>query len=183
MDIGVDLSKPPILTKSHKFYGSEYDDGEKVIFLIRDYKECMTRHAIAERWKGSYDEKAIRKFDSETKGKNSAVDYIEVLQHYDKWPKEKLLLYYEDLMTKPKIQIDRIAELFSIDKKRVHKMFQNYNRHFNSGIQVYHARSITKGKKLTQHQDKLKPATRKYMINQIKNNHPEIYKKYLSRYG
>ena len=180
--IGVDLSKPVIMEKSHKFYGKEYSPGDKLVVLVRDYKECMVRHAAAESWKMSLDEKAKKKFDEETKGKNEKVDYVEVLMYYDEWPGEKILIYYEDLMLHPKREIKKIVEFLDLNRKRMEVMFSNLEKHINSGIRVYHAGSQTKGKNLKYHQGRIKPGLRQYMINQMKTKHPDIYKKYLECY-
>ncbi len=74
-----------IAYKSHRWNAIQADT---VIFILRDYKECLIRHH--EKPRGiSFD-----LFKSQTRG--GPHDYINLIQKFDKFEGTKHLIYYED---------------------------------------------------------------------------------------
>jgi len=92
-NIGVDLSADPIVIKSHNEIGTQ-DDG--LLVILRDYNEVLFRHAKSG---GFNSPKQVKDhFIDQTQGrvKTEKVDYIGLLDEFDKFKGKKLLIYYED---------------------------------------------------------------------------------------
>jgi hypothetical protein len=182
-NIGVNLNAEPILIKRHNLH-EKYKDGDKLILIVRDYKECIIRHSASEDGKQSLLDKSKFKFDKETNGLHSdGVDYIGCIEHYEKWPGDKLFVYYEDLLTNHTKEIPRIVDFLGIDKRQVPGFLDMYRHHFKQAIQAYHEKSYTGGVKLQYHQNKIPVEFRDHMVSKIKKQHPRIYEQYLKRYG
>lgn len=180
VDLGIDTKAEPVVEKSHKIHaGHKYN---KLIVLVRNYKDCMIRHGGAEPGRIPLEKKVRHKFDTETQGRQARVDYIEILQDYDAYEGEKLLVYYEDLLEYPKHEILRIAQFFGVPESRVDEFMQEYDRHFAGGLSSYHDKSFTKGKNVNHHRTRVSAELLTYMTNDLKKRHPEIFEKYLKRY-
>lgn len=178
VDIGVDLSAPPIAVKSHNELGGPDD---KLLVVVRDYKEAITRHAKAGGW--NTDQKLKEHFIQETSGKERAgVDYVKILQLYDEYEGDKLLVYYEDLIEKPKDTITKIVKWSCISDEYVHLLFENFEEHKKNSIKSYSPKSHSGGSNLKFHSSQLKPEFISFMTDHIKNKHPNVFDKYLKRY-
>lgn len=178
-NIGVDMKAPPIAYKSHK---EILNSADKIIVIVRDYKEAITRHGKESRQIAP--DKMKAHFIRETQGKEyRGVDYITVLEAYDNHQADKLLVYYEDLISHPRREIKRICTFMDISDTYMHAFFNDLERHKKMSLKSYAAGSHTKGVNLHFHAANLNKNFVKFMTDHIKNKHPEIYKKYLTRYG
>lgn len=180
VSIGVDLKAEPIAYKSHKI---GYKEGDKIIFILRDYKEAISRHAKGGNLFNTI-EKRKGHFIQQTEGKtNRDVDYIDVLESYDSWKDEdKLLIYYEDLMLNPKAEILRIIDFMGLKDTYVKEFFDNYKKHKSNSISAYKPGSHTKGDNLKFHSSSFPDTYLEFMTNHLKNNHRKLFDKYLKRY-
>lgn len=76
----VDSSSSYVIWKAHTL--DELRGTARLVFIIRDFKECIPRHT-------SYD---MDQFETCFK------EYLDLLQFYDSHQKPKLLIYYEELL-------------------------------------------------------------------------------------
>jgi hypothetical protein len=182
INIGVDLNAKPILEKSHKLYNNKKDNKDKLIVIIRNYKEVLIRHASSEPGHESIEIKSKRKFNNDTKGIQDEVDYIEVIMSYDVWSGPKLLVYYDNLIDNPSVEINRIAEFLDINKKEALDFISKYDYHVNRGIKSYHEKSYTNGKNNKYHQNRVSKDLIDFMTLDLKKRHSVIFEKYLKRF-
>lgn len=179
-NVGVDFSKQPIAYKSHKIYNLK--ENEKMICIVRDYKETLPRHAKA----GGHNtpRKMKAHFIQQTEGRSNAdVDYMDVIETYDISPvNRKLLVYYEDLLTYPRSEIKRIIDFLNINDKYLSDFMKDYERHKNNSIKAYAPGSYTKGSNFKFHSSTLNPKYLDFMTNHLKEKHTELFNKYLKRY-
>ena len=177
-NIGVDLKAPPIAVKSHRELGGKDD---KLLVIVRDYREAITRHAKAGEHKTP--EKMKKHFIQETGGKeHKGVDYITVIQTYEEFEGDKLLVYYEDLINKPTEQVERIIEFAGIDKRFLTEFLHNYEKHKAASLGAYSPGSHTKGTNLKHHSSALSSEFVSFMTAHVKKAHPELFDKYLKKY-
>jgi hypothetical protein len=175
MNIGVDLSLDPILYKSHNIQSVS---DKRLILVVRDYKEAIPRHQKEQKVLD-----LMSFFYSQTQGRhNSEVDYVKILQQFDSKQGNKLLVYYEDIVAKPKESLLSIFEFLDIHHL-TENFFDKYEEHQQAGIKAYHAESQTQGKKehLKYHQSKIKKQHLVAMTAHMKKC-PVIYGRYLERY-
>jgi hypothetical protein len=177
--MGVDLSAKPILYKTHnlKNFSKGYDE---VIFVVRDYKEVVPRHYKSSQKKVSL----LDMFNSHTRGsENPMLDYVKILEQYEKLERRKCLIYYEDLVTKPKETLMKIVEFLNIDKAHAKNFFDNFEYHKKQGIAAYHDTSFTQGSKNVKfHQSKIPKNVLAQMTKRLKSEHLGIFNRYLQRY-
>lgn len=177
-NLGVDLSAKPIVIKSHAEVGGP-DDG--IIMILRDYKEAITRHAKSSNLKTPQEQK--EHFIQETQGSsNQGVDYISIIETYDKFPGNKMFIYYEDLITNPGKEISKIVKFLQLDEKNLRDFLSEYSIHHERSASSYHAGSYTRGKNIHYHISSLSNDYISFMDDYIKNLHPKIYEQYLKRY-
>jgi len=177
-DIGVDLDSDLIAIKSHREIPNKSD---LLVLVIRDYHEAVVRHAPG----GLSSEQMIQHFVSRTSGykRGSKTDYIGIIQDYDSFRGEKLLLYYEDLMTDPKPEVQKLIEFMGISDEHLSSFFDNYDEHKGSSIKSYQDKSFTNGTDLKFHSSKFNTDCIESMTQHLKDNHLDIYSKYLTRYS
>lgn len=177
-NMGVDLNAASICSKSHNT--TDINNRHKIIVLVRDYKESIVRHYNILPKKQIY-----QTFLKETSGKKrTGVDYIKILEFFDEFEGEKILIYYEDLILNPSDSILKVLDFLEIDHLYVKEFFKKYKFHHSQGLKSYHGGSFTKGaaNKLKAHQNSLSSTTLAKMTNSLKTNHKYIFDKYLKRY-
>jgi len=172
----------PILIKRHDFCGSE-NKNKGLIVLIRDYREALIRH---------HDQKPVDMNEvlNPRVSKNKQLSYIDILYGYDQWPADRrLLVYYEDLMMHPEVDILRMMIFLGLwpKKEDQYKSFiEDIETHKQSSIKNYETKigpSITKGEDLKFHSKNISIDEQKSYDVFLKKHHPEIFFKYLDRYA
>ncbi len=108
---------PPVLYKSH---GDDIDfrEGNNLILLTRSPTIVIRRQI------GNFSLKALW-------------EYIKILNIYDEWEEPKLLIKYDDLITKPEQSVLALARFLKLDEVRAHEFLQNYNHHKKTSITLY----------------------------------------------
>jgi hypothetical protein len=167
----------PILIKRHGFEPSFAVEHDKIIVLVRDYQEVIIRHTR---------QAGFNAFQSSLQGKENSIDYYSIIQQYDKWSGEKLLIYYEDLMMDLEFVLKRVSD-FLLEKDhspRINDIVGNLDFHKAASIRVYniHSRSETGGNKLKYHSSRISRDEQIKRQNFIKNKGLDIYDKYLKKY-
>ncbi len=156
----------------------------KVILILRDYRECLLRSNITS-WLELGD---VKMFLEEKVTFTPSNWYIDNLKAYDIFQGEKLLVYYEDLLAHPEIEILRISRFLNFDPSDSEAFLSNLEQHKQSSISLYtsggHA-SETKGDttKASYHADMhLSPEQKEAFDSYYVENYPSLFEKYLSRY-
>lgn len=173
--MGVDTNAPSILYKTHniKNFGPKQD---KLIIIVRDYKEVIPRHLGLDN--------LMEKFINSTRGmSNPGVDYLKIVEQYDQLESEKLLVYYEDFISKPETELRRVLKFLDVDETHLQSFVENYEFHQKQGIKAYHGRSFTKGTGKSFWQDKIPSNTLNSMTIHLKKTNGPLFEKYLKRYA
>jgi len=179
--MGVDLKSDPILIKRHMVgfgYGKDthipdWTTSDKLLLIIRDYKEVLIRHN-----KGKKDINTLKKScESHIISKN----YTQLIQYYETFPGEKLLIYYEDIITNLDNTLKQICNFINIDDTHLNDFIKNVSNHKKNSLSIY-GQSHTKGKNIKSHSHKLNKGEKIKWDTFIKIKLGEISDKYLERY-
>ncbi len=154
-------------------------DKKKIIVIVRDYKECIPRHMTVDKHRLGVVIEAMRKMRGLTATQNP-LSYIHPLAVYDKWlEKNRLLIYYEDLMTGPEKQIKRIGAFVEADTS---EFIDSYESHRLTSLKSY-SDPQTKGEKLKFHRTIFSRKESFYIDDMfLRSEKCKQYKKYLMRY-
>jgi hypothetical protein len=177
LNLGVDISKKVILIKRHTLtlnWDNWTKDNCRLVLLVRNYKEAILRHASA--INKNRDVKEINKH---------IVEYIHCLSSYDRFAGQKILIYYEDLILKPKQEADRLVAFLGIPKgEHFEKFFDKYEYHKNRCLKYYKPGTMTHGKssQLGWHTNRATPDIVTKITQDVQSNE-KLYNKYLRRYG
>jgi len=158
--------------------GEEFDRDNLLITPVRDYKECIISY------RGGHDIKklteAIKPF------KPGTMNYIRPLEIYDTWPKERRhMVYYENLIEHPASEIYRIAVFLNCEH-RWKRFIQRIEHHKARCLRHYDGdakESKSRGCHIDYWKKNLSPDGCKQWDETIKKAHPELFEKYLKRYG
>jgi hypothetical protein len=173
LDLGVDITDEYIIMKRHNMCNKEpaTKDNCRLILLIRDYNEAIIRQLDERR-----QEKIIRKCIN---------NYMHCVGFYDKFDGDKHLVFYEDLLMLPKLEITKIVDFLNIPKtKRFNSFFRDLEAHRQKSVKLYE-NSVTGGdvEKLHFHSEHVEPELVVQIAGIIKSEYEELYNKYLKRYG
>jgi len=169
---------PGIYLKSHAVKENENFDTENLLITpVRDYKECVISYRAGFDISKLYN--AIGKF------KPGTMNYIRPLQIYDSWPRERrLIIYYENLIKKPGNVIANIAKFIGAYDQAI-SFINNYEYHKNRCMADYNGdckETKSNGYFVHFHQKILSDRQRAEWDQAVKNQHAELFEKYLTRY-
>lgn len=173
----LETSGKPIIYKKHHMTANPHKEDEKLIVLIRNPVEAITRHRL-----GKID---AQQFWEDTSNVEAKIDYIFILGVFEKWKGPKLLVYYEDLMSDPKKQISRMLDFLDINQDKLDDFITNIDTHVNNGVSAYSSHdqgSVTKGKDSLHHSKKIGKHLSEFLLMYLRDRYPTIFGKYLSRY-
>jgi len=167
-----DLNKElkPFIYKEHFAINCDRFDkkNDKLILILRDYKECLIRHYGVPR--------LIKNLDHDLK------QYTDNILFFDKWEGEKIIIYYEDIINNFNSTIRKIIAFLDLNSINVDEFIKNYEFHKMNGIKSYKVCghiSVTEGK-ATKHHFKKAPIQLLKRMNKIiienKINHIQRYK-------
>ena len=119
-----------VIDRAHEGYrvASEY---QRIILVVRNYKESLVRHSIDE-WKANKDGSHrldVTSFLDDQSGRQPPAWFIENLRTYHEFTGDKLLLYYEDLMTEPETELRRLIEFLDLPRDGEEDLFANLDEH------------------------------------------------------
>jgi len=181
----IDYSKP-LITWSHnpKSFLRFQPKRDKLILLIRNYRECIIRRFGAKKIN-----RIIREInEGGYNGHNSPNCYFEILSFFDQWPEEnRLLIYYEDFMKKPKEILANALAFIGDDPAILEEFFENFDEHKAKSLawrnsRSAHLRPVSNGKDLTYHTRRISKKNAKLFDNAVKERYPDLWKRYLTRY-
>jgi hypothetical protein len=108
-----------ILEKSHVMFEGDADLFNKLVLVVRDYKEAIPRH-------------------QPRLGGSSMKDYLKPLNSYDEFSGDKMVVYYEDLITNPKDTLkDLLTFLGEYDETKLERFIVDYDRHKKDSLSIY----------------------------------------------
>jgi len=117
-----------IVAKAHNPGDSNHD---KLILIIRDYKELLCR---PDGEKKEYNKNNIKKFLLED---NFVENYFSSLEYFDNFKKDKILIYYEDLVNNFSDEMKKIVDFLDLDHNRLELLLQNHEEHKKTSINLY----------------------------------------------
>lgn len=139
VDIDTNLHDDPILFKRHRAdlkFDNWTPNNSSLILIIRSYKECLLRNL------------SIKNINDENRLGVAIERYLHCISFYDSFKGKKLLIYYEDLISCPKLEIDKILSFLNIEKNKYYDdFFKNFSTHKARSIKDYAGGSQTYGDK------------------------------------
>lgn len=184
-DLEIDFSRPLLLHTHHPHYLEKVyrPEKDKIILIVRNYRECMIRNYGV----GSVSE-IIRNIEGNPRKKLNVLWYFKNLELYDNWPEEnRLLVYYEDLVKKPRKVFDRVLAFLGEDPDAMDDFFANYEeqrekslawRNSIGGFMIAQSR----GKKLSFHSNRIPKRVRIQFDEVVKESYPHLWERYLKHY-
>lgn len=157
----------------------------KVILLLRNYKECIVRHHGMKTIRNA---SSTSNFLANKKMSQPAIWYVNNLISYDHFKKEKLVIYYEDLMSNPEETINLLKTFLKLDEMVCEGFLRNIEGHFNNSLTKYVNKghqSYTKSYNIAVgfHENQLTKEEKKefddYFLEKCGD---EIFSRYLRRY-
>jgi len=145
---------------------------DKIILLLRNYKECIIRHG------------SLKQFDNTKFRKNQIEVYINNLKYYNKW-NNKIVIYYEDLISNFEKCFSSVVNFLNLNKSDFKTFLDNYENHKKQGIICYcygKRYSSTKGNNEIFHSTKANKNDLIECDNYISNKYPQIFESFLKRY-
>jgi len=169
----------PLYYKSHGLLDFQDKKISNLIFIIRDYKECLVRNCLVE-----------ENFDDEL-FKREMRQYLELIKIYHSENCPKVHIYYEDLLNKP-LEVIKYLHDFLGDKSNednFKRLCENYDE--LKDIVAFKGKAVTFEKvtsnfKLKFHFDKLSSNQQEkfnqYFGELINNGHYDMCRSYIERY-
>lgn len=108
---------------------SEDVDKYKLIYLVRDYKECfisLSKNAIEQ----------ISILELETLYKGYMIRWTSMFKLFKEWKPPKLLIRYEDLILKPEYIIKELCEFLNKGEDKIKKFLSNYDEHKDKSLNI-----------------------------------------------
>ena len=187
LNLKIDDSKTPcfVMHNPHWIDGAP-SDCNKLIVIVRDYKECFIREAKAH--KKHHILQKIHSF--RLNGLPFKTIYFDILEKYDSWePSNRHLIYYEDLLKKPTATLKDLCKFLGDSQKDLQHLLDNFQRYNKLTIQYYNKRqgsfggSMSRGKSEHFH-SKQYPIDELIKIDKMmKEFNPYLWQKYLRRYS
>ena len=155
----------------------------KVVLIIRDYRECLIRHNRY-MWEKN---PCVEEFLLDENVRQPASWYIKNIRAFEEHSDEKLCLYYEDLISDPAPQFFQLASFLELDDEKVKSFIRNIDEHYRKSIAAYtsagHTSESAKGKSLDHHaQSKLSKEQIVEFDDYYFNKYESLAEKYLTRY-
>lgn len=160
------------IAKDKKIYRKE-----KLILLLRNYKECLVRQVA--------DISDLVPEERDYINSNHRFNYVENIIEYDAWPESiRLLIYYEDLIIHPQKTLKKCVDFLGLNDTSLNNFMQQYEFYWNKSIIAYdnYYGSATKGKHMISHSCTWSKEKSILWDNKIKANHNDLFEKYLKRY-
>ena len=186
LQLELDRTKTP-LWRSHeaKYIRNLDPNTSKLLLVIRNYKECIVRKVL------QMDDPSFTPSKLRNCVVNNEADfrqYMDNLSYYNAWPNDetKLIIYYEDLISQPRVEISKILDFFGEQDADVDGFFADYDTWMQKIMNSYkkqHGTQYSSGGNKEIYHSKNFPVSILQEIDQsIENRYPELWEKYLNRY-
>lgn len=175
-----------ILEFGHRNFQVTDDGRNRLLFLLRNYKECVTRHyeltvGQVENRKGIFG----WGFPLDFKMRQLLGWYLDSVRLFHSWKGEKCFLYYEDLMSEPRGTIAKMLNFLKLDdESKKASFFERYEEYFDAVLRMGGRGwdgSASGGRELVFHQKKLPDKAWRKVDSWIKRQGPDLIP-YLERY-
>jgi hypothetical protein len=181
-----------ILGKTHgqnkEFCEENYHD--KLIFMIRNYKECIPRqtkdYSFGEKFKSQL-------LNYKTNSDEHHFDYISVLEYYDKYEKDKIIIYYEDFISNTTTELLKVIKFIvgDIDEIKINQYIENIELHKKNSSDRYRSIvvdgcmsiDLSGNVNIKHHSSKIPKDLRLEIDKYISNEYKYYFDKYLTRYS
>ncbi len=172
-----------VIDRAHAGYKNIHNYN-KVMLVIRNYKECLVRHDSIE-FVNSF--ATISDYLESDRRLQQPRWYIENIKAFDDFEGKKMLLYYEDLLTDSVTCAKKIANFLGLDNERLAGLIDNIDEHKKRSVELYKNDhdSVTCGdvNKLDYHSKHgLSEEARQAFDQYYRENYPRLFTKYLARY-
>ena len=174
-------TKRPVAIKRHRVRPSD-DTAKFLILIVRNYKEVIVRQNI------EHQDDDFR-FDLVTQPVSKCgFGYMEVLQEFDYWRGERLIIYYEDLITKFSDTITKVVDTIGIPINNSEDLIVRYDYHKKRSLSNYdnfkNDKSLTMGdkNKTIYHSKQLSGNQKARWDKSLQERYPLLFEKYLKRY-
>ncbi len=165
-------------------------DSNKLLLVVRNYKNWMIRQNIAERTKRSLPVPNLGSSEECLKilqTRKSALQYFLYLRAYDRWPQNsRLMLHYEDLIESPKECLQKIQSFLgnescdiAADLKQLDDLKAKSKEFYNTRLSHYGG---SRSSGTANYFDAVCTKDLKSLDEQIRRINPRLYDAYISRY-
>lgn len=165
----------PTFMRSHNPGAIDQNEKNLLIVLVRDYKEVFF-HKLSNCSEKCYKENG-RHFPSFIE------NYFDILSFYDNWEKDKVMVYYEDLITDPVAALTPIFEALEIIDSSLNDKIEATYRLSKEIFQIYPGSAYSRGKSLHFHSEKRSLELIKKMDAKVAVIYPDLFEKYLTQYS
>jgi len=179
VDLGVNENGPDILTKRHAVEQLNGKNVDKLILIVRNYKEVLIRHRM-DNWNDKFDLKFLRN-SCFGKVSTSSRNYATIIKYFDEFKGPKMILYYEDIITDLKAVLEKTSEFLGTGQDNIDEFMLNLDSHKENSLKIYGA-SQTKGNTTEYHSKILSIEEKKNWDRALKEFDKDLYSKYLQRY-
>lgn len=176
VNLGVNDDGPDILTKRHAVEDLN-KPVEKLILIVRNYKEVLIRHR-RDSWNSAFD---LNFLESSCVGQNSSMNYLTMIEYFDRFNGPKLIVYYEDLITNLRSVLIETSIFLQEGGENIENFLASIKEHKENSLKIYGG-SQTKGNSTTHHSKVLTKEQKVNWDSFVESYNPEIFKKYLTRY-
>ena len=157
----------------------------KVLLVLRNYKECLVRHHGIDKIRGDY--KTIADYLSDQHISQPPNWYFKNIAEFDKFNGDKLIVYYEDLLSHPPEILSRIGNFLEIEESKTQDFINNTDYHKARSLKAYTSgghKSMTQGKasSLIFHSQNLLATEKTAFDAFFKSTDKYLFDKYLCRF-
>jgi len=169
--LGVDMKKPLLMVKRH-WPSDKISTDSKIILILRNYRECVSRHVASARKEDPY----------------VLIDrYVDNVTYFHHKFKKRLCIYYEDFLKNPEPILKKSLDFLEESDARLEGFVTNLIDHKNRSVNLYkkfQGYSQTGGspKKLLHYSNAMTKEKKWAWDSRAQQRDPWIYSKYLSRY-
>ena len=165
-------SNIPILRKEHFIKGIN-TKVEKLILLVRNYKDSFISHNLRNL---DLEKEVDVMYEKLSEAENFFAEYYNLLDYYDKFEKDKLIIYYDELIQEPQFSVQKILNFLEPG----YKVQTDLEKLKNESQQKYKQRGGLKTEKI-KHLHKIFTEEQNNELDMIfRENNEYLYDKYLS---
>ena len=170
--------KLPSIVKTHLCTNVQRHPQAKLIFILRNHRECQLRHRKLEI------KKAVPEFIDLAKSNGM---YFKNIHFFESWsPDKRHFVFYEDLMLNPEQEILKLARFLETPDILVKRFIDRLDEHIRCSYQLKQKKKIplpTMGRdKLVYYSKKIPSTLNHLMDDAVRKHQPVIWEKYLKRY-
>lgn len=188
---GVDRNKPAyfrghecdrsyIFNESDGYYFRYRRDTDRLILLVRNYKESLFKRGIPKALledPKNYPLEQPARFDL----------YYKPIKLYDAWNSDqRLMIYYEDLILHPRATLHQIAQFLNLETARVDHFMKTYDTHVKSCFALarrLNGNPSTSHGQIHYHSKSWTLDENRLIDGAMKEYSPGTFERYLTRYA